>query len=187
MFLISVLALSFVIQLMKRYKKKREERKEKWNLNVFIILLNQSKLVFVLLYILKKYLYFCILNNIFLMNVFDFRLGSQFYRSIDEAIQENRKKGKERKENWNLNKLVKDLDHCPFVFLYLYNLNSIFLLNVFDFWLCSQFCRSIDEAIQENREERKEKWNLNVFMIALNQSIFAFVFNLSKICWNWDH
>jgi hypothetical protein len=33
----------------------------------------------------------------------------------------------------------------------------IFLLNVFDFCLGSQFCRSIDEAIQENREERKEK------------------------------
>jgi hypothetical protein len=33
----------------------------------------------------------------------------------------------------------------------------IFLVNVFDFWLGSQFCCSIDEAIQKNREERKEK------------------------------
>jgi hypothetical protein len=38
---------------------------------------------------IKKHLHFFILNNIFLVNVFDFRLCSQFHRSIDEAIQEN--------------------------------------------------------------------------------------------------
>ena len=33
----------------------------------------------------------------------------------------------------------------------------IFLLNVFDFCLGSQFCRSIDEALQEKKGRKKRK------------------------------
>ncbi len=65
---------------------------------------------------------------------------------------------------------------CIFVFLYFCILNSIFLFNVFDFWLGSQFCRSIDEAIQESQKPGKEKPDLNIIMNALNQSIYVYFF-----------
>ncbi len=93
------LGSQFCCSIDEALQENRTERKEKWNLNVFMILLNPSILVFVILYL--KVFVFCILNNIFLMNVFGFQFGSYFYCSIDEAKQENRKEIKE-KENLNI-------------------------------------------------------------------------------------